>query len=965
MRKVTLLFILSFIALSLMADEINLRPTYNLTLYPFHIPTDDGQIVFWSHAESGQQQVYCQKLNFSGNPMWNNDIPLVSAMGNWQLMDAVPSQDGTFFVAFKKYDYIAEQSEVRLQRVTVSGDILWGDGGVTVSLVDSSEYVHKVKLVANLSGGVFAVWQSQDMERVSAQCYDGTGNPLWVNNVSYGFNGNSEERLETLLDEEGGILVQADTNIHNITASGNIVGNAPVVTSSIMSGSMITLLPAGNGEFILWNKGGANNALLRLIRINRLGEVLGSGIEDYSIGTSDCDKNVRVLSNANGDVFAAWVNNNTLKMQRFNSELIPQWQESGITVSAGAITPEEFYIAIDSSDNTWLSWMQDEGGIVNRATKISSTGSQIWPEGGLLVHQGNDLAIPIPISGASTFMWSSSQGIMDKIQRQHINSDGLPLYSENELILLELAGGLMRLYDPWIIDDDLISMWWEIKGDHRKLRLQRTDQMGVHQWGDFGTLLVDDESYRDQLQRTVKDANDRIWCLYTTSPTNPQGEPILMYLQRLNADGTKELPGFGLPITTYQGFEARYCMTLIDDDVYVLWETGNMIMGQRIHDDQKLWGDDGRVLYTADASMDIDLWDLRQNYLIWSEGIDSNKLMKVLKLDSDGNVATGWSMEGMYLFGGEQINHQEYVSAGLLSDDLYCIVSGNLTSSGMEQFRIQKISPSGQLPWQESGIVLNMNFQFAEVLSPVYSDEISFLAREYDDYGVHLRFVKLSPEGTFTTETILPFPGLSVPMDARLARFTDGSYICVSECRSIDGFQAPDLFYHMISPTGELLTPSSVALCVAPGSQYSLKLAAFGNKAFVSWLDDRKGLSGIPISEAEPYAYLINSTYTSVVDHEHELVDRLSLESIYPNPFNPETRISFHIPQSGVPKIAIYNMKGQLVKNLSSDCHFPAGHNTIGWNGTDQSGEIVSSGVYFCRVSFRDRSTIRKMILAK
>lgn len=84
----------------------------------------------------------------------------------------------------------------------------------------------------------------------------------------------------------------------------------------------------------------------------------------------------------------------------------------------------------------------------------------------------------------------------------------------------------------------------------------------------------------------------------------------------------------------------------------------------------------------------------------------------------------------------------------------------------------------------------------------------------------------------------------------------------------------------------------------------------------------------------------------------------------YPNPFNPSTNIEFVTPQEQDLVISVYNTKGQLVKELANR-KFPAGENSVVWNGMDCSGNPVSSGVYFYSITGRDISAIGKMILLK
>ncbi len=89
-----------------------------------------------------------------------------------------------------------------------------------------------------------------------------------------------------------------------------------------------------------------------------------------------------------------------------------------------------------------------------------------------------------------------------------------------------------------------------------------------------------------------------------------------------------------------------------------------------------------------------------------------------------------------------------------------------------------------------------------------------------------------------------------------------------------------------------------------------------------------------------------------------------SLGQNYPNPFNPNTVISFAIPGSESVELKIYNIRGQAVRTLI-DGQMAPGRHTVQWDGRDDRGDAVSSGVYLYRISAGDFSESRKMTLLK
>jgi len=95
------------------------------------------------------------------------------------------------------------------------------------------------------------------------------------------------------------------------------------------------------------------------------------------------------------------------------------------------------------------------------------------------------------------------------------------------------------------------------------------------------------------------------------------------------------------------------------------------------------------------------------------------------------------------------------------------------------------------------------------------------------------------------------------------------------------------------------------------------------------------------------------------------------LSQNYPNPFNPSTTISFHLPKLSYVELSIYNSLGQLIRTFVSK-NYLAGTHSIEWDGRDDFGEDVVSGIYFYNLkasnpvhSMADFSETRKMILIR
>jgi hypothetical protein len=134
-----------------------------------------------------------------------------------------------------------------------------------------------------------------------------------------------------------------------------------------------------------------------------------------------------------------------------------------------------------------------------------------------------------------------------------------------------------------------------------------------------------------------------------------------------------------------------------------------------------------------------------------------------------------------------------------------------------------------------------------------------------------------------------------------------------------------------------------------PGGQFYLTVDGTKTKEAFTWTSNGDRMVVASLSSG-------NSTGT--------LPDGFSLNQNYPNPFNPTTTISFTVPVNTRARIEIYNVLGALIAVPYDDAVL-AGEHSILWDGRNQNGEAVSSGVYLYKLISDGYSEARKMMLLK
>ncbi len=143
---------------------------------------------------------------------------------------------------------------------------------------------------------------------------------------------------------------------------------------------------------------------------------------------------------------------------------------------------------------------------------------------------------------------------------------------------------------------------------------------------------------------------------------------------------------------------------------------------------------------------------------------------------------------------------------------------------------------------------------------------------------------------------------------------------------------------------------------------------ANNNRIVYSSIDFRYVRSNSPLSGEQILSTIMTwfDAPTGIVNQPGAgLLSEYRLMQNYPNPFNPSTTIRFYIPQSGEDvRLDIFNALGQRIKSFDP-AKFNMGWNSIEWDGTNQAGTNVASGIYYLVLKSSNFRQLRKMILLK
>ena len=141
-------------------------------------------------------------------------------------------------------------------------------------------------------------------------------------------------------------------------------------------------------------------------------------------------------------------------------------------------------------------------------------------------------------------------------------------------------------------------------------------------------------------------------------------------------------------------------------------------------------------------------------------------------------------------------------------------------------------------------------------------------------------------------------------------------------------------------------------------SYMSIPIEFMGNERENSFVT----LDGIKLAGAD--GSLINTVSRTNSSEVKVIPGAFALHQNFPNPFNPSTEIRFDLPEAGNVNLAIYNLMGQKIRTLSSDNMTP-GYHAIIWDGTNDIGSQVATGMYFYSIQSSEFHATKKMLFLK
>lgn len=1009
MKKIALLLSLVIACLSLSAglmwqDAVAIRQGVNIEWFRTGIETHDGGAIYvWSDTKLGERDLWAQKVDAAGNLVWGEPLLIDGKPDRQEDPVITRTSDNNYIIAWIDFTNDLD-GDVYAQKINAQGQLLWQQGGVPVCTRAGIQIA--LNMEPDLNGGAFLVWvdsrnPSKDLygQRLSA-----SGELLWNTNSVAIASGVGDEVQNTMLpDGTGGMMIAymhtyngpEDLYAKRFLADGTMAWAEPLPLCTVEGNqSGVRMAALSNGEFVFtWQDHRFANPDIYAQKLNLAGEILWPnptivyGDQEATVSVSQL--NPRIGKTSDNGVVIIWEDhrldsqNPDLFAQKLSAAGAKLWDANGIALCTSEFAQLGPRMYPDTSGGCYVVWDDLRNGNNPNddiyAQHLSSTGVALWEANGkaICTAPNQQTGSLVKVSNGNIYInWMDMRNGSVGIYYQVLNTSGAAQLEPNgKLVFWGLSGDTPKdHYQILKRSSDVAVIWQDTRfaNDGYRIYIQFLNPDGTVDLEVNGRPVTGSVGGKQLYPHAVVTPDDYIGIVWEDA----RGDNPKIYAQLIDPNGNLLWGEDGMEVTELSPLrQGEAKISYVDGSFYLGWSNSVLvgsiyyyhIYGQRIQNGQKMWGPNGQVISVLppnNQNNECTMYSLLDNYYVWHrvDPMAGSYTVWVKRVDPSGAAMPGWANEGMKASTHDNWDTSQYHPLAQKTPQGIFVMWKDGREDFVKNYWGQHISADGTRLWNPLGVNLADNGREQEQPAVTASNSgISFtwcesiegvhdiMAQKYSFSGDAL----WSPTGYFVVQKD------SLQSHSTITSFASGNTVIAWE--DFYGDES-DLFYKYASSDGVFSGDIyGNILCDAKKPQYQPVSVTLNDQAYMLWADGRSSgkteILGL-------YAQKMSSS-VAISDNNTPSLSEIALNQNHPNPFNPSTTISFSLRQSAPTlELKIYNLKGQMVKNLFTGRMDKGSHSMV-WDGKDEAGNIVSSGVYFYRLSDGKATQQRKMVLMK
>ncbi len=921
-------------------------------------------------------------LPLAGRQVWAQPIPIVeNSNPDYQGVGCVMADGSYLHVWLDRAEILLK---TRFMRYSAAHQELWPQPQMMAD--GYARQVHPT------SDGGFLMIYAPTSGSMRIRKFGPDGLPLW-NGVTHSLDVLSYNYQAVVAETAtGGVWVVCNSEYRNVTYHYF----SPTGVETVPGGTSITLAwDSYNLSLISCPSGGAVLSYIQnyQIRVHRIAQDQ-SALWDQTVSTQPANTYANLLLQDGPDSFYLLFGSSTLRARRYNYAGQQLWP-ADVQLSTMPLSGQSNWRAQRCGDGTLRLLSLSADGL--HIDRIDAAGSILpaLPVLEIPTGYGTVLREVIPLAGANNPAWLSytvNTGSINKFMACRLDNtgwlDALPV----QLASVSVTGTIYPV--PWfgVVADDLLCVYPQ--HEPGQLFLKRTicsptgdlehSTLSTSVYGSFNQPVIAASPQQIlcawlETDLIVNNSHDRKRVRYqlfsltgTPLPSEPgilpgggsygltsdlkaqalpNGEYLLFWKETSspNRIRAQQISATGVPLWEPEGriiletAVADYSISQTENGIYIAFDGAGLIRLQKLVGGQAQWGLQGITMASGGSNGELpQLLTLRGDYLVYG-------------LRNDGSMFTGYESIKVIRFGveGEALPGFGDGGAGFapLPDAIKVFCGASLLTPQGLILRLDHgfygeddqgpymfinawighlVGPEAQLPWGTGmpgfkGYLLGSDasgyFQRVWQMSQSWVKKVSYSGQQLWSGPCNIGGDK---------------------GDYGALQLADGTWIGLGLAEVPT--PSPTLKYYSFGSDGGVQVPADSRL----ESRYQVNnaaLATSGEAVYVLW--------GMSSGYSSEYTHLYLQKINAIPvanDDPVALPGPVKLLGIRPNPFAGETRIELECERSGRVELAVYNLRGQKVRNLL-DGTLENGLHSIGWDGKDESGSRVASGIYFARLN--------------
>ena len=711
-------------------------------------------------------------------------------------------------------------------------------------------------------------------------------------------------------------------------------------------------------------------------------QLIGSGIQPQVVMTSD------------GGTYISWLTDGDyhVYIQYLNELGDIQFEESGLLISANNnaswIAINHLNLSVDSENNAIVTTVDERTGNWEvYAWKISQEGNMLWGNEGIaLTNNGSTNMSPrLTILEDNSVVVSCTYSD-SKVFLQRISSDGQTLWGDG--VVIEDDNNAMVSPNPVkTVDNNIMVQWirqasgWPI---YSELLMQKFDQDGISIWNEATTIVGPTVfpmgNWSQQLVCHENGESSSAWTQFSGNVQNAVA-------QNTSAEGILAWGGEVDLSLNSSNFRMSPKVTITEDaqELVAVWKETNGsqsqrgISAQRLNSEgERLWSSTGMPVVPLNSNYDyLDISiagygeEIISTYLQQSSDMSSD--IYANRLDSEGNVL--WEGESVTITNSNDSKSDMMTGTG----ENFLIISWS-ENGFVYAHCLREDGTLGAPDIGSSNCTADDGTEGVDFWGECYSIENTD-SLDLSDSGLSNIIDSIPPEiGNLTNLTYLNLEDneLTCSIPPEIGNLTNLTYLDLGRNELAGSIplevgnltNLATLYLNENQLTGSI--PSEI------GNLTNLEVLSLSSNQLSGIIPDEicnQGDSSPSLSNNQlcpPYPSCIqdyvgeqDTTNCEQVSIIKDITPgQFTLFDPYPNPFNPVTSIRYQITKQMMVSVSINDMMGKKVRTIQRKIEGP-GKKIVQWNGTNDYGESVSSGIYLVKIESGILTDTKKLILLK